>query len=410
MKKLIVLVSTLIVGAGGVLVTQTAADDRSAAPVANQAAANGTAVHEPAASVAGNSAPTTAAPASKVVSVRQAVAPEREAAKPTPTPEVTPDAGPVAPTPPAPHVIVHYDYFPLGPGHVEEPIWAQPAEDGLGGNYLSDVSFAGATHGWAVGGWNGVIVATTDGGESWERQDSGTSTELTGVSFVDRNRGWAVGFNGTILSTRDGGQTWSHQYSPGGDYLAVSFVDRTHGWAVGNCGVISATTDGGATWSSQVPPPAPMTCNNATLTDVEFVDRNHGWAVGGDVILSTSDGGATWTSQAMPASLYDAFFLDARRGWAVGLNTVLATTDGGETWVDLGLDLENTSLLSVAFANRNVGWVVGSALNGDQVILATTDGGATWTPESAEATSLLRAVTALSAEKATAVGTAILVR
>ncbi|HEX6595562.1 MAG TPA: YCF48-related protein, partial [Acidimicrobiales bacterium] len=350
------------------------------------------------------------APAPQAVSVRQAAAPVREAAKSPAPPVVTPDPGPVPPVPPAPHVIVHYDHFPLGPGHVEEPVWTQPGDGSLGSNYLSDVSFAGATHGWAVGGWNGFILATTDGGESWEQQDSGTNAELTGVSFVDRNRGWAVGFNGTILSTRNGGETWSHQSSPGGDYLAVSFVDRTHGWAVGNCGVISATTDGGATWISQVPPPAPITCANATLTDVEFVDRNHGWAVGGDVVLSTTDGGTTWSAQSVPASLYDAYFVDARRGWAVGFNTVLATTDGGDTWVDLGLDLENTALLGVAFANRNVGWVVGSALNGDQIILATTDGGDTWTAESAEATPMLRAVAAVSAEKATAVGTAILVR
>ena len=283
----------------------------------------------------------------------------------------------------------------------------------LGGNYLSDVSFVDVRHGWAVGGWSGVIVATDDGGETWRRQVSSTQSELTGVSFVDRRYGWAVGFAGTILATVDGGVTWKPQANPGGDYLAVSFVDRSHGWAVGNCGVISATTDGGVSWTIQVAPPAALVCDRTTLTDVAFTDPKHGWAVGADVILVTADGGRTWARQSSPRTgLYDAFLLDARRGWIVGSNTILSTLDGGVSWTVQDAGLPDVALLGVTFATPNRGWVVGIARDGDEhgVILGTTDGGRSWVREGAPSTAMLRGVTALGPANAWAVGTDVLHR
>ena len=67
--------------------------------------------------------------------------------------------------------------------------------------------------GWAVGE-DGTILATADGGQSWQRQASGTSTWLRAVQFLeDGRRGWAVGEDGTILATADGGQSWQPQAS-----------------------------------------------------------------------------------------------------------------------------------------------------------------------------------------------------
>ena len=283
-------------------------------------------------------------------------------------------------------------------------------EAGLVGNYLNDVSFVDTGHGWAVGGWNGLIVATDDGGATWRRQVSGTHSELTGVSFVDPKHGWAVGFAGTILATVDGGLTWKPQGNPGGDYLAVSFVDRSHGWAVGNCGVISGTADGGASWTSQVPPPASPLCERTTLTDVAFADSEHGWAVGADAILNTIDGGRSWTRQSPPrVGLYDAFFLDARHGWVVGTNAILTTVNGGVSWTAQDAGLADVALLGVTFATPNRGWAVGIAGGGDElgVILATADGGHSWVREDAPATAMLRGVSAHGPAQAWAVGTEV---
>src|SRR5438874_8127974 len=53
---------------------------------------------------------------------------------------------------------------------------------------------------------------------------------LRGASFVDANTGTVVGENGTIVRTTDGGNTWTIQASGTTQTLwAVSFTDANHG-------------------------------------------------------------------------------------------------------------------------------------------------------------------------------------
>lgn len=92
-------------------------------------------------------------------------------------------------------------------------------------------------------GFEGTILRTNNGGETWTIQPSGTSNFLRGVSFVDANVGVAVG------DAADGGVTWTRQ-SRGTTQplLAISLVDAQTGTAVGASGTILRTTDGGAHW------------------------------------------------------------------------------------------------------------------------------------------------------------------
>jgi hypothetical protein len=54
--------------------------------------------------------------------------------------------------------------------------------------------------GTAVGAL-GIILKTTDGGQNWMRQPSGTNRDLYSVSFTDVNTGTTVGGYGAILRT-----------------------------------------------------------------------------------------------------------------------------------------------------------------------------------------------------------------
>jgi len=58
-----------------------------------------------------------------------------------------------------------------------------------------------------ISGIDGIILHSKDGGETWETQASGTNYALMGISFPDKNNGWAVGPAGTILHTDNGGMS-----------------------------------------------------------------------------------------------------------------------------------------------------------------------------------------------------------
>lgn len=103
---------------------------------------------------------------------------------------------------------------------------------------LSAITFLDEDRGWAVG-QRGLILSTQDGGLDWQRGESGAPDDLNDIDFFDSAHGWAVGENGTLLATQDGGRTWTRERSGTGQHLnSVHFANRVQGWAVGDNGTI----------------------------------------------------------------------------------------------------------------------------------------------------------------------------
>ena len=204
------------------------------------------------------------------------------------------------------------------------------------------MTFADASHGWAVGA-NGTIIATNDGGEHWTAQRSGKPGEqLSAVTFVDRLRGWIVGWDGTILATTDGGLVWrAENSSTGSNLLDVDFTDALHGWIASADGTLLTTSDGGQHWRLR----ALRQASGDTL-HVVFAGSHCGWvratAVGldsGSDVLSTTllnsvDGGARWTVKrtGLPMGSGEMSFVNVRHGWVSTNAGVYSTSDGGSHW------------------------------------------------------------------------------
>jgi photosystem II stability/assembly factor-like uncharacterized protein len=198
----------------------------------------------------------------------------------------------------------------------------QPSAFGGAVPELYSVRFTSKKKGWAVGSISrrervvdSLVLYTSDGGVSWQRQRVPTKGEVIHLDFAGDKRGWIVGDSGVVLSTQDAGESWTKQVSTTTETLYhVDFRNERTGWAVGSRGTIITTTDGGETWRV-------VNCPvRATLLNVSFVNEDDGWAVGrGGVILRSGDGGRTWVQQESrtKSNLY-GLFVDKNRGWAVG--------------------------------------------------------------------------------------------
>jgi len=102
-------------------------------------------------------------------------------------------------------------------------------------------------------GQHGDILTSNDG-VHWQQSKVPTQTTLTAVYFINKLQGWAVGHDATILHTTDGGLTWQLQQSlPEKEkpLLDVVFKDELHGIAVGAYGLLFRTIDGGKTWQNE---------------------------------------------------------------------------------------------------------------------------------------------------------------
>jgi photosystem II stability/assembly factor-like uncharacterized protein len=225
---------------------------------------------------------------------------------------------------------------------------------------LYDIDFPDAKNGWAVG-YYGTIVHTSHGGETWEKQHSGTTIMLKGVDFVDANKGWIVGRKGLIIHTKDGGKTWERQISPTELNLTnVHFVNSQKGWISAEKSTILATENGGEEWFIQyqeeekdIMEVVDIEEEVKNLNNIFFYDENNGWAVGEfGYILHTKDGGKTWERQdcGFKNTLFGIEFLEKDYGFVTGLDgLIIYTTDGGKTWQKSDTRLYKYHFFDIAF-------------------------------------------------------------
>ena len=71
------------------------------------------------------------------------------------------------------------------------------------------------THVWAAGTPGTRVIHSPDDGQTWESIPTGQTVPLRALTFIDAQRGWAVGEFGNILATQDGGHTWQPQRTGG---------------------------------------------------------------------------------------------------------------------------------------------------------------------------------------------------
>lgn len=156
----------------------------------------------------------------------------------------------------------------------------------------------------------GVLVTTSDGGETWQSQlvssftefpiSPNSYTDVAAISCPTPEDCVAVGGGASYqFVTADSGMTWTvsqlAQNQPVDD-AGIACSDPLHCIAVGGAigskyqTPVMATSDGGTTWSNQATNPS-----GAILTGVTCVTSSSCWAVGstpsGMVILHTLNGG-----------------------------------------------------------------------------------------------------------------------
>ena len=71
-------------------------------------------------------------------------------------------------------------------------------------------------HVWVAGTPGTRVFHSPDSGHTWEAIATGQMAPLRSLMFIDAEHGWAAGDLGNILATRDGGHTWQVQRSGGG--------------------------------------------------------------------------------------------------------------------------------------------------------------------------------------------------
>jgi photosystem II stability/assembly factor-like uncharacterized protein len=280
--------------------------------------------------------------------------------------------------------------------------WQNPRVSGS--NIHSIGSFGGSTV-WASGG-DGDMLWSSDAGQNWSVRCRTGGPRIRTV-FLDELHGFGITTEtwlddtnrACILATTDGGFTWETRHAfahEGVDLSDIDFADAQNGWIIGYARLLH-TTNGGDTWTNQAPDSIAPTC-------VTSISAEEGWFVGhrydrGDSLYHTTDAGATWAviPSACPENCCPRF-LDSNHGWTSGAAGMAHTTDGGITWNAVGL--AGNYLMDFCCADDNTV----SAVTLDGKIFETHDAGEHWTVQQPDSLVELDAVHASDGQHLWAAG------
>jgi len=242
-------------------------------------------------------------------------------------------------------------------------------------------------------GWRGHILLSDNDGKSWRQVKTPTRDMLTSIYFTDDSHGWAVGHGAVILATEDGGETWELQYSAPEEErpLFDVIVTGNYGFAVGAYTKFMVTQNGGKSWQpSEFIIQQDKIAANKALVDEEPLPFDYHLngiarsaagtcyiAAEAGFIFRSNDGGHTW--QELPSPYEGSFFgilpLDGEKLIVYGLRGhIFRSENGGQNWKQI--ETGTTALLTDAATLKN-GTIIVTGMGG--VILTSTDNGKSFT-------------------------------
>jgi photosystem II stability/assembly factor-like uncharacterized protein len=254
-------------------------------------------------------------------------------------------------------------------------------------NILDAIACASATTCVAVGDMNtgmgandysGVILGTSDGGSTWNRQavPSGL-VSVSSISCPSATTCFALGLNSSgyydIVGTTDGGSTWNVVFQ--GIYDSLTPSGDTFDPVNVSCGSVTDCVIVGTFFTTPTPP--------STLSEPA-----------GGAIIATTNRWSSWAPQAAPSGvvgLSQVTCASAATCESVGFtasstqaNAIIGTSDGGSTWVGQTVVAGDTNLNGIACSSSTTCEAAGRTSNSGALV-GTTDGGSTWVSQSVPA-------------------------
>ncbi len=243
---------------------------------------------------------------------------------------------------------------------------------------ITGISFLDSLKGWAVAKINtndsGLVIITTNGGNNWNVQQKGDYLPYA-LQMLSASIGYIVGLgldgSCSFHKTTDGGVQWTrlNVLSGVGMLNNLFFINKDTGWVCSSedffDGGVFKTTDGGMNWTRQLDPNTKPNC-------LFFLNSDTGWVGNKDIhgkLYRTTNSGVNWDLQyTFPQQVNDIYFFNAIRG-VVSSGFSSYTTNGGANWIQT-----NDGGIKLSFADDSVGWAGNNFIE----IIKTTTGGRTW--------------------------------
>lgn len=239
----------------------------------------------------------------------------------------------------------------------------------------------------------GLIVRTTDGGETWEEVPLAGDVDIYELSDVRCSRvansciavGTTRDVSAVVLVSGDGGARWEIRTLNKVDLARVSCIDTVTCMAVGAVDLkpaVFVTHDAGRSWAAAL---APATGIFDNIDDISCTpDRTCSAIVRyrnlSAVVETTTDLGVSWTKTTLSGrvgvDIVEITCQIGRRCRVAGISSI-ALLKANKQVAEVDVASLTVHLNSIACPSDTV-----CVAAGEEIVLATSDGGLTWSAES----------------------------
>ena len=217
---------------------------------------------------------------------------------------------------------------------------------------ISYIQFIDENTGWVTTELNGEIWKTTDGGYTWNfKYESPLNWNLNKLQFVNDTEGWAVGEWGLVVKSTNGGESWFQTNTVTGEGMfGIYFYDSEHGFVVGKDENILRSTNGGVNWILD------RSGSAYEFYNVFFVDNNHGWIIGSSGIILFTNNWGGFPFQTSPIHILapnggeiltaDSTFFIEWTSQNISDVKIQYSTNNGSNWITIVDSMPSTGIYS----------------------------------------------------------------
>jgi photosystem II stability/assembly factor-like uncharacterized protein len=240
---------------------------------------------------------------------------------------------------------------------------------------LLTISTVSSEVGW-IGGSNGLILITTNGGVSWINVGNKYPIDSIhiGMCFAfNENKSFALGVLGSntyLFRTEDGGNNWiTLIHQPGGYFDNIGFKDSVNGILIGDPvggrWSIWKTSDGGLNWDSTGLFLIQDGFDNSFFRDIVINGDSIWFGTTNNRVYYSYDFGNNWIYSNAGCDYTETISVNGNVGFAgkggIGFGCVLKTTNGGINWSQFNL-LPDQFLMYITHLNNGFWYSSGNKI------------------------------------------------
>ena len=229
-----------------------------------------------------------------------------------------------------------------------------------------------------VCGDDGILVKSTDAGNTWEDLEPITHNDLIQILTIDENNAFVIG-RANIFRTSNSGESWEEMKRPKG-YTFNSIAQNSVGelFIAASSGALLKSIDNGETWMNVT------TGRNKNINDLIHLGGSRILSVGNNGTVQVSkDYGHSWEAKIVPTynNIEAVSASESLVAFVGEYNLVYVSQDYGETWSEIKTESDKT-LNQVVVINSKTLIAVGKRGN----IWKSSNAGITWNQVGSELT------------------------